>query len=154
MGLCSSCDGAPLKIKKEKWPGLQFTRTNYLSLVLTPLRIHWKIPLNGLFKPFNFIFISCFVPCSNVRCRALSKKSTKLILFLYYTTGGTGLRRRFCKSDSISWIPILYVNSQSFCMQKYHFLVLNLSLAACYTFLGKTYCFTHFTVSDNIWYIC
>ncbi len=29
-----------------KLPALQFTRTDYLSLVLTPLRIRWTIPLN------------------------------------------------------------------------------------------------------------
>jgi hypothetical protein len=33
------------KIQKEKWLGLQFTRTDYLSLVLTHLRIRWTIPL-------------------------------------------------------------------------------------------------------------
>ncbi len=38
-----------IKIQKEKWPGLQFTRTDYLSLVLTPLRIRWTIPLIYLF---------------------------------------------------------------------------------------------------------
>jgi hypothetical protein len=41
--LCSSCDGV-LKIQKEKQAGLQFTSTNYLSLLLTPLRIRWTIP--------------------------------------------------------------------------------------------------------------
>ncbi len=35
----------PFKIQTEKWPGLQFTRTDYLSLVLTPLKICWTIPL-------------------------------------------------------------------------------------------------------------
>ncbi len=35
----------PFKMQKEKWPGLQFTRTDFLSLVLTPLRIRWTIPL-------------------------------------------------------------------------------------------------------------
>ncbi len=35
----------PFKIQNEKWPGLQFTRTDYLSLGLTPLRIRWTIPL-------------------------------------------------------------------------------------------------------------
>jgi hypothetical protein len=29
----------PFKIQKEKWPGLQFTRTDCLSLVSTPLKI-------------------------------------------------------------------------------------------------------------------
>jgi hypothetical protein len=44
----------PFKIKKEKWPGLQFTRTDYLSLVLTPLRIRWTIPLSRT-QPSNDI---------------------------------------------------------------------------------------------------
>jgi hypothetical protein len=43
IGLCSYCDGVPLKFKKKN--GLQFTSTDYLSLLLTPLRIHWTIPL-------------------------------------------------------------------------------------------------------------
>jgi hypothetical protein len=37
----------PFKIKKEKLGGLQFFSTDYLSLVLTPLRIRWTIPLSG-----------------------------------------------------------------------------------------------------------
>jgi hypothetical protein len=45
MVLCSSCDGVPLKFKKEKWAGLQFTSTDYLSIVSTPFRICWTIPL-------------------------------------------------------------------------------------------------------------
>ncbi len=36
----------PFKIQKEKWPGLQLTRTDYLSLVMTPFRIRWTIPLS------------------------------------------------------------------------------------------------------------
>ncbi len=48
MVLCSFCDDVPLKFKKEIWPGLQFTRTDYLSLVLTPLRIRWSIPLSAV----------------------------------------------------------------------------------------------------------
>jgi hypothetical protein len=48
MDFCSSCDGAPLKFKKkEKWAGIQFTSTDYLSLVFTPLRISWIIPLSS-----------------------------------------------------------------------------------------------------------
>ncbi len=41
MVLRSYCDGVPLKF--------QFTRTDYLSLVLTPPRIRWTVPLNGNF---------------------------------------------------------------------------------------------------------
>jgi hypothetical protein len=40
----------PIKIQKEKLPGLQFMTTDYLSLVLTPLRIRWTIPL----RPFVY----------------------------------------------------------------------------------------------------
>ncbi len=36
----------PFKIWKEKWAGLQFTSTDYLSIVLTPVRIRWTIPLS------------------------------------------------------------------------------------------------------------
>ncbi len=35
----------PLKIQKEKRAGLQFTGSDYLSSLLTPLRIRWTIPL-------------------------------------------------------------------------------------------------------------
>jgi hypothetical protein len=46
MVLYSSCDGVPLKFEEKKQAGLQFTSTNYLSLVLTPLRICWTVPLS------------------------------------------------------------------------------------------------------------
>jgi hypothetical protein len=46
MVLCSSCDGVPLKFKKINRPGLQYTSTDYLSIVLTPVRICWTIPFN------------------------------------------------------------------------------------------------------------
>jgi hypothetical protein len=45
MALCSSCDGVPLKFKKENGRASRFTSTDYLSLLLTPLRIRWTIPL-------------------------------------------------------------------------------------------------------------
>ncbi len=35
----------PFKIQKEKRAGLQFTSPDYLSSLLTPLRIRWTIPL-------------------------------------------------------------------------------------------------------------
>ncbi len=35
----------PFKIQKEKRAGLQFTSTDNLSLLLTPIRIRWTIPL-------------------------------------------------------------------------------------------------------------
>jgi hypothetical protein len=35
----------PFKIQKEKRAGLQFTSTDFLSLLLTPPRIRWTIPL-------------------------------------------------------------------------------------------------------------
>jgi hypothetical protein len=39
----------PLKIQKEKLAGLQFTSTDYLSLVLGPLIIRWTISLTTNF---------------------------------------------------------------------------------------------------------
>ncbi len=36
----------PFKIQKEKWAGLQFTSTDYLCSLLTPLRIRWTVPLS------------------------------------------------------------------------------------------------------------
>jgi hypothetical protein len=49
MVLCSSW-WCPFKIQKEKRAGLQFTSTDYLSLLLTPLRIRWTIPLTYFFS--------------------------------------------------------------------------------------------------------
>jgi hypothetical protein len=48
MVSCSSCDGVPLKLKKLKRLCHQFTSMDYLSLVLTPLRIRWTVPLGQL----------------------------------------------------------------------------------------------------------
>jgi hypothetical protein len=41
----------PFRIKKEKLVGLQFTSTDYLSLVLNPLRIRWTVPLRSSILP-------------------------------------------------------------------------------------------------------
>jgi hypothetical protein len=41
----------PFKIQKEKWAGLQFTSTDFLSIVSTPLRIRWTIPLSIVLCP-------------------------------------------------------------------------------------------------------
>ncbi len=38
----------PFKIQKEKWASFQFTSTDYLSLVLIPLRIRWTITLSSV----------------------------------------------------------------------------------------------------------
>jgi hypothetical protein len=54
MVLCSYCDSVPLKLKKEKLAGLQFTNTDYLSLLLTPLRIRWTIPLRRQWLPIDW----------------------------------------------------------------------------------------------------
>ncbi len=40
----------PFKIWKEKRAGLQFTSTDYLSIVLTPIIIRWTVPLIAI-KP-------------------------------------------------------------------------------------------------------
>jgi hypothetical protein len=40
--------GCLFKIQKEKRAGLQFTSTDYLSFLLTPLRIRWTIPLGSV----------------------------------------------------------------------------------------------------------
>jgi hypothetical protein len=45
----------PFKIQKEKLAGLQFISTDYLSLVLTPLRIRWTIPLIYLILLFRIL---------------------------------------------------------------------------------------------------
>jgi hypothetical protein len=38
----------PFKIQKVKRTGLQVTSSDYFSLILTPLRSHWTIPLSDL----------------------------------------------------------------------------------------------------------
>jgi hypothetical protein len=45
MVLCSFCDGVPLKFEEKKRAGLLFTSMDYLSIVLTPVRIRWTVPL-------------------------------------------------------------------------------------------------------------
>jgi hypothetical protein len=65
MVLCCSCDGVPLK-EKEKLTGLQFTSTDYLSLVLTPLRIRWTIPLRIGTKD------TCAQPCDFIHLQIQS----------------------------------------------------------------------------------
>ncbi len=45
MVLCFFCDGVPLKFDKKNKAGLQFTSTDYLSIVLTPGRIRRTVPL-------------------------------------------------------------------------------------------------------------
>jgi hypothetical protein len=46
MVLCSSCDGFSLKILYKNLPDLQFNSTDRLSLLSTPLRIRWTVPLS------------------------------------------------------------------------------------------------------------
>jgi hypothetical protein len=55
MVFCSFCDGVPLKFEKKR-ADLQFTSTDYLSIVLTPVRIRWTIPLKE--------FYSCQLRCT------------------------------------------------------------------------------------------
>jgi hypothetical protein len=47
----------PFKIQKEKRAGLQFTSTDYLSIVSTPLRIRWTIPLRRRSKEIRTLRI-------------------------------------------------------------------------------------------------
>jgi hypothetical protein len=42
----------PFKIQQEKWAGLQCTCMDRMGLVLTSLRIRWKIPLSPVSAPF------------------------------------------------------------------------------------------------------
>jgi hypothetical protein len=49
--------------KKKKWPCLQFTKTDYLSLVLTPVRIRWRIPLKS--HLFSVVFSTLREGCGN-----------------------------------------------------------------------------------------
>jgi hypothetical protein len=81
--------GVPLKVNKKNWPGLQFTRTDYLSLVLTPLRIRWTIPLSskivtssddyhslGLASSATIAILQYFVVLRNY-CRSFNKHVIK-----------------------------------------------------------------------------
>jgi hypothetical protein len=51
--LFSSCEGVAFKKKKKKWWTSSIPSTDYLSRVLTPLRIRWIIPLKGLSHQFE-----------------------------------------------------------------------------------------------------
>jgi hypothetical protein len=72
MVFCSSCDGVPLKYKKRR--GLQFTSTDYLSIVSTPLRIRWTIPL-------SFVFVFKFL-CELPKC-VLFNLHPHVLIFAY-----------------------------------------------------------------------
>jgi hypothetical protein len=86
-GLSRSCKGivqrCPFKNQKEKWPGLQFTRTDYLSILLTPLRIRWTIPLISV-SMANYILLKK----EELNIRLLSESSLlisveQISIFLY-----------------------------------------------------------------------
>ncbi len=53
----------PFKIQKENLAGLQITSTDYLSIVLTPVRIRWTVPLRDCIK----IDPSCFSKSKSAR---------------------------------------------------------------------------------------
>ncbi len=61
----------PFKIQKEKRAGLQFTSTDYLRLLLTPLRIRWTIPLRGYFD--------CLTTVLTMFCKNFTLKEEKII---------------------------------------------------------------------------
>ncbi len=48
--LCSSRDGVPLKFKKADLATIKFINTDRLSLVSTPVKSRWTIPLINVFK--------------------------------------------------------------------------------------------------------
>jgi hypothetical protein len=54
----------PFKIWKEKRADLQFTSTDYLSIVLTPVRIRWTVPLKTVLQNMQLTsFIYCTWSC-------------------------------------------------------------------------------------------
>ncbi len=83
MVLCSSCDGVPLKFKKEKRPGLQFTSTDYLSSPFPVVMSQWSVP-NSICPccPVNAVMFS--TPCF---CLFFPGCSILLVLSQLYYTG-------------------------------------------------------------------
>jgi hypothetical protein len=80
----------PFKIQKEKWPGLQFTRTDYLSLLLTTLRIRWTIPLISVSMAIDILLKKEEL---NMRLLSVSRQLIsveQISIFLYTYTGCKG----------------------------------------------------------------
>jgi hypothetical protein len=129
MVLCSFCDGVPLKFKKEKWPGLQFTRTDYLSLVLTPLRIRWTIPLRSTFSPLHLETYARFCHSASSRDEAKYVYEMTVPQWRIYCTVHLGRHEMtvlqlwcyiymtwFCSSDEAKYIKLLQWWSFMYCI--------------------------------------
>jgi hypothetical protein len=97
MVLYSSCDGVPLKLKKEKQVGLQFTSMYQTNLVLTPLRIRWAITLSVCFCHDNvsllllsalarhsYVFVHWLLTLSYSGASSVSFPRIPVEDFLYY----------------------------------------------------------------------
>jgi hypothetical protein len=76
----------PYKIQKEKRAGLQFTSTDYLSLLLTPLRIHRTIPLSLALVLGAGLTLFCYfiLPSSWIQHKSISGQYCKKKLELQY----------------------------------------------------------------------
>jgi hypothetical protein len=114
------CDGVPLKFKKKN-DRLQFTSTDSLSIVLTPLKIRWTIPLTVLKgtnandfylkfitlkckNPHYFDIICCFLSYIKKWNRLqqifyLSKKDSLLTTTPYVTGKNPNIDTNYLRAD-------------------------------------------------------
>ncbi len=78
----------PFKSWKEKRADLQFTSTDYLSIVLTPVRIRWTIPLRPMWHtPLNVLYLSLYGKNNNRNINILYCHFSVIILvkiFLFH----------------------------------------------------------------------
>jgi hypothetical protein len=75
MVFCSSCDGVPLNLKRKNKQASSLA-AQILSLLLTPLRIRWTIPLISLeYYNNKNIWFTAFPPLVGI-----ARKSTDLFL--------------------------------------------------------------------------
>jgi hypothetical protein len=75
----------PFKIQKEKLAGLQFTSTDYLSLVWTPLRIRWTVPLTMSHCISCITFLTCWLD-SIVYSRLNMNQATRKVYVHFYSS--------------------------------------------------------------------
>ncbi len=85
----------PFKIQKDERAGLQFNSPDYLSLLLTPLRIRWTIPLNSGLEFFPCIY---FLPSAGKITPAKWWKRLKILELEKEKLGG---------GDFSNWIWVL-----------------------------------------------
>jgi hypothetical protein len=104
----------PFKIQKEKQAGLQFTSTDYLSIVSTLVRIRWTIPLRVQFYfKATYVFlrgiynrsIASMVIWSNLKYWSnIIKFPARYLVYIRFTSGRCLLLGLYSERHLV-WIP-------------------------------------------------